>query len=48
MENIIAIDKFSALHEALSSYRDNKRRIFREHSDPTCELKPKVGRAHKF
>lgn len=44
MEPITVIDNFHALHETLSRYREDKRWLFRGHSNPSWTLTPKAGR----
>lgn len=44
MEPITVIDNFQALHETLSQYREDKRWLFRGHSNPDWVLTPKAGR----
>lgn len=45
MDERIIIDSFQALHETLSRFREDKRWLFRGHSNPNWELAPKAGRA---
>lgn len=44
MKATTTINNFQDLHDTLSRYREDKRWIFRGHSNPDWELTPKAGR----
>jgi hypothetical protein len=45
MDTITVIENFKMLHKTLSKYREDKRWLFRGHSDPKWDLLPKAGRS---
>ncbi|MGZ4979780.1 MAG: FRG domain-containing protein [Methylobacter sp.] len=45
MTDTILIDNFEALHQVVAKYREDKRWVFRGHSESAWKLLPKAGRS---